>query len=156
MSRVIAVVACGFTLAACSTSLESQRPLPAKQSLWIESQPPGAEAKTSLGQSCRTPCGLEMQGMDEFSLTLTLKGYQPQTVSVRKDEADSSKLAPNPVKVELQPEKKRTALKKKPAVAAKPAPAHSASARPTQAPAPATAAPIAPTPAVEADAATYR
>src|SRR5947199_2796882 len=74
MSRVIAVVACGFTLAACSTSLESPRPLPAKQSLWIESQPPGAEAKTSLGPSCRTPCGLEMQTTDEFSLTLTLKG----------------------------------------------------------------------------------
>jgi hypothetical protein len=144
MSRVIAVVA-------------SPRPLPAKQSLWIESQPPGAEAKTSLGPSCRTPCGLEMQTTDEFSLTLTLKGYQPQTVSVRKDEADSSKLAPNPIKVELRPEKKRTALKKKPAVAAKRAPAaQSASAQPTQVPAPVTAAPIAPTPAVEAVAAPNR
>ena len=51
-----------------------------------------------------------MQAADEFSLTLALKGYQPQTVSVRKDEADSSKLAPNPIKVELQPVKKRAAL----------------------------------------------
>jgi hypothetical protein len=155
MSRVFVVVACGFTLAACSTSLESPSPAPPKQSLWIESQPPGAEAKTSLGPSCRTPCGLEMQAADEFSLTLALKGYQPQTVSVRKDEADSSKLAPNPIKVELQPVKKRAALKKKPAVAAKPAPAQAASAQPTQPPWP-TAAPAAPTPAVEAAAATNR
>jgi hypothetical protein len=94
-----------------------------------------------------------MQAPDEFSLTLTLKGYQPQTVSVRKDAADSSKLAPNPVKLELQPEKKRTALKKKPAVAAKQAPAQSASAPPSQPPAAETASPR---PAVEAAAATNR
>jgi hypothetical protein len=159
MSRVIAVVACGFTLAACSTSLVSLSSSPPTQALRIGSKPPGAEAKTSLGQSCRTPCELEVQAADEFSLTLALKGYQPQTVSVRKDPADSSQLAPKPINVELQPvparpAKKRAALKKKPAVAAKQAPAQSASAQPTQAQAPATAAPPAPAPAVEAAAST--
>jgi PEGA domain-containing protein len=154
MNRVVAMVACGFTLAACSASPVNLTSSPPTQALRIESKPPGAEAKTSLGQSCRTPCELEVQAANEFSLTLALKGYQPQTVSVRKDEADSSKLAPNPIKVELQPEKKRAALKKKPAVAAKQAPAQSASAQPTQPPAPATAAPTAPWP--EAAAATNR
>jgi hypothetical protein len=107
-----------------------------------------------------------VQAADGYSLTLTLKGYQPQTVSVRKDAADSSQpqLAPKPINVELQPVKKRIAPKKKPAVAAKQAPAQSASAQPTQAPAPATAAPVSPrpsapvwpTPGVEAAAATNR
>jgi hypothetical protein len=161
MSRVIAVVACGFALAACSTSLPSLSFLkssPPTEALRIESEPPGAEAKTSLGQSCRTPCELVVQAADEFSLTLALNGYQPQTVSVRKDAAESSRLAPNPVYVELQPvpatpAKKRAAPKKKPAVAAQPAPAQAAApAQPSQAPAQATAAPVAPAPAVEAAA----
>ena len=94
MSRVIAVVACGFTLAACSASLPSLSFLkssPPTEALRIESEPPGAEAKTSLGQSCRTPCELVVQAADEFSLTLALNGYQPQTVSVRKDAAENSR-----------------------------------------------------------------
>jgi hypothetical protein len=82
MSRVIAVMACGFMpcgfmLAACSTtmpSLDFMKSAPQAESLAIESEPPGAEAKTSLGQSCRTPCQLSIQPGSE---------YQPQTVSVR-------------------------------------------------------------------------
>jgi hypothetical protein len=155
MSRVVAMVACGFTLAACSTSLVRTTSSPPTQALRIDSKPTGAEAKTSLGQSCRTPCELDVQAADEISLTLALNGYQPQTVAIRKDTADSSQLAPNPINVELQPlpatsAKKRAAAKKRPAAAAKPAPARSASAQPVQAPVPAAAAPITPAPAVEA------
>src|SRR5262249_55902489 len=73
--------------------------------LTIESEPPGAEAKTSLGQNCRTPCQFRVQPGSEFSVTLTLSGYQPQTVSVRP-EADGAvavpRLAPNPVHVEAR------------------------------------------------------
>ena len=56
MSRVIAVIAYGFTLAACSTtmpSLDFMKSAPQAETLAIESEPPGAEAKTTLGQSCR-------------------------------------------------------------------------------------------------------
>ena len=153
MSRVVAVVACGFA----SSSLLRLTSSAPTQALRIESKPPGAEAKTSLGQSCRTPCELEVQAANEFSLTLALNGYQPQTVSVRKDTADNSRLARNPINVELQPvpatpAKKRAALKKKPAVAAKPDPARSASAQPAQAPVPPAAAPVTPGPASEAAA----
>jgi hypothetical protein len=123
MSRVVAMVACGFTLAACSTSLVRTTSSPPTQALRIDSKPTGAEAKTSLGQSCRTPCELDVQAADEISLTLALNGYQPQTVAIRKDTADSSQLAPNPINVELQPlpatsAKKRAAAKKRPAAAA--------------------------------------
>src|SRR5262245_45683994 len=88
MSRVIAVMACGFMLAACSAtmpSLEFLKSAPQPETLAIESEPPGAEAKTSLGESCRTPCKLSVQPGSEFSVTLALSGYQPQTVSVRPE-----------------------------------------------------------------------
>ena len=128
MSRVIAVTACGFMLAACSAtmpslSLDFMKPAPQAETLALESEPPGAEAKTSLGESCRTPCKLSVQPGSEFSVTLTLSGYQPQTVSVRP-EADGAvavpRLAPNPVHVDLQavaPPKKPVPKKKKPAEA---------------------------------------
>jgi hypothetical protein len=155
MSRVVAIVACGFTLAACSTSLVRLTSSPPTQALRIESKPAGAEAKTSLGQSCRTPCELDVQAANEISLTLALNGYQSQTVSVRKEASDTSQLAPNPINVELQPvpatpgKKKHATAKQKPAVAAKPAPARSASAQPAEAPVPAAAAPVTPAPAAE-------
>jgi len=156
MSRVIAVMACGFTLAGCATSLTSLSFVnspPPTQALRIESKPPGAEAKSSIGQSCRTPCELVVQAADEFSLTVALNGYQPQTVSVHKDAADSSRLAPNPINVELQPvptAKKQAGPMKKPVVAAKPTTARSASAQPARATAPAAIVPAAPAPVVEA------
>ena len=146
MSRVIAVMACGFMLAACSTtmpSLDFMKSAPQAESLAIESEPAGAEAKTSLGQSCRTPCQLSVQPGSEFSVTLALSGYQPQTVSVRPEArgatAAAPRLAPNPVHVDLQavaPPKKPAAKKKK-LVAAAVRPAATGpmgSAAPTHAP----------------------
>jgi hypothetical protein len=118
MSRVIAIMACGFTLAACSSistsSLNFMKSTPSSEALRIESEPPGAEARTSSGQSCRTPCELAVQTSGEISVTLALNGFQPQTVSVRPEapapaERDSEiapagpRLAPNPIYVELQP-----------------------------------------------------
>jgi len=158
MSRVIAVIACGFTLAACSTtmpSLDFMKSAPQSEMLAIESEPPGAEAKTSLGQSCRTPCQLAVQPGSEFSVTLALSGYQLQTVSVRPEVQGAGaapRFAPNPVHVTLQavtPPKKPVAKKKKPVVvAARPA------ASPPVASAASTVAPaITPAPSGSAEAA---
>ena len=141
MSRIIAVMASGFMLAACSVtmpslSLDFMKSAPQDETLAIESEPPAAEAKTSLGQSCRTPCQLRVQPGSEFSVTLTLNGYQPQTVSVRPKADDASaapRLAPNPVHADLQavaPPKKPVPKKKKPVAAA------ARSAAPAVAPAP--------------------
>ena len=100
------------------------KPAPQSEMLAIESEPPGAEAKTSLGQSCRTPCQLAVQPGSEFSVTLALSGYQLQTVSVRPEVQGAGaapRFAPNPVHVTLQavtPPKKPIAKKKKPVVAA--------------------------------------
>jgi len=170
MSRVIAVIACCFMLAACSAtmpSLDFARSAPQAESLAIESEPPGAEAKSTLAESCRTPCQLSVQPGSEFSVTLALSGYQPQTVSVRPEAQGANaapRLAPNPVQVSLQAvttSKKPIAKKKKPvATAARPAaPRPVASAAATAVPAPAPTATPAFTPAASsaeaAPSATY-
>jgi len=133
MSRLIAVVAWGFMLAACSArmpnlNLDFMKSAPQAETLAIESEPPGAEAKTSLGQSCLTPCQLSVQPGSEFSVMLALRGYQPRTVSVRPEAEGATappRLRPNPVHVDLQAvtPKKPIAKKKKPVATPTPAPA---------------------------------
>jgi hypothetical protein len=115
-------------------SLDFLKSTPQTEALAIESEPPGAEAKASTGETCRTPCQLTVQPGGELSVTLALNGYQPQTVSVREAEGATSKLAPNPVFVQLQPAaapsaRKPAAKKKKPVTAAvRPPPSATASA----------------------------
>src|SRR5260370_21754303 len=97
------MMAWGLMLAACSAtrpSLDFLKSAPQSETLAIESEPPGAEAKTSLGHSCRTPCQLAVQPGSEFSVTLALSGYQLQTVSVRPEvqaAGAAPRFAPNPV-----------------------------------------------------------
>jgi hypothetical protein len=166
MSRVIAVVACGFTVAACSASMPSLNFLsssPPTEALRFESEPPGAEVKTSLGQTCRTPCELTVQLAPELSATFALNGYQPQTISVRSEPGSgfsSPRLAPNPVYVELRPApaapttKKR--VKKKPPTEARRSNSPVASAAPSAPPPMSAAAPTSsPAPEAAASATNY-
>ena len=86
MIRAIAVAACGFGLASCTSMMPSfdlGASRPATTILNIESDPPGAEARTSLGGTCRTPCTMGVSVANEFTVSYTLDGYLPQTVSVR-------------------------------------------------------------------------
>ena len=160
MSRVIAVVACGFTLAGCASGFSWSpnfdflpKAEPVSTNVQFQSEPPGAEAKTSLGPSCKTPCALAVPAGKQFSVTFALAGYQPQTVPVEvtrpevlapEDSPVETILIPNPVSVELEPAPKAPA-KKPPKPAKKPAAAASAQApKPAAAPArPAAAAPAA-------------
>lgn len=137
MSRVVYVVACGLTLAACSGSAPNwgnifggaaPPPPPEAAALRIESDPPGAEATSSLGPVCRTPCALPIAGAGgNFAVTMTLPGYLPQTVPVQvlgpeAPDVGGGRFTPNPVFAKLEPSKpaKKKARKK---VAAKPKPA---------------------------------
>jgi hypothetical protein len=140
MSRVIAVAACGFMLAACSSmpSLDIVGSTPPVMTVRLESEPPGAEARTSLGPTCKTPCAVDLPTAGDFSVTFSLAGYQPQTVPVRlqpptdrvDDEVGGVPIAilePNPVYAELQragPAKRA----RRPQAAARPAPAPEAAA----------------------------
>ena len=84
--NVIAIPLCGLGLVACTgsdlSSFDAFTPKPTTTVLTIESTPPGAEARTSLGANCRTPCKLPIASPDDFTVSYALDGYQPQTVTV--------------------------------------------------------------------------
>ena len=82
-------------------SLDFFKSGPATEQLRIESEPPGADARTSQGQTCRTPCELTVPSGGELAVTVPMNGYQPQTMPVRAD--GKGGLQPNPVYVELLP-----------------------------------------------------
>ena len=136
---------------------------PATEILRIESEPPGADARTAEGQSCRTPCELTVPSAGEVAISFALQGYNPQTINVRAEapaaasyaEASSpARMQPNPVYAELTPsvpprQKKRTAPTKKNVAAKKASPSPSAS--PDSAPPPSSAPP----PAMQDPASSY-
>jgi len=125
MTRMIAVVTCGLGLAACGSwapsyplmpSFEAFQSKPATASLTIESDPPGAEARTSQGMTCRTPCTVTVPAASEFTVSYALNGYTPQTATVRPTTVTTTTYSqegpalgpvpafePNPLFVELKP-----------------------------------------------------
>jgi hypothetical protein len=145
MYRVLAVIGSAFALAACSSSsdwmnLDALKPGPSLDTVSLESEPPGAEAKASNGQTCRTPCALALPVDAASSVTFTLNGYQPETEKLEAitSTGEPPRLRPNPVVVELTPAG--------PAVAKKPAPKKPAAKKPASRPKPAAAAAPAPAP----------
>ena len=114
-------VASMLVLAGCGSSTPSWNFLPSLSggtsvSLTIESDPPGAEAKTSLGPTCRTPCILPVPAEREFTVSYALEGYAPQIVTVTPHLPERTRLepemggaaalpelSPNPVFVQLDP-----------------------------------------------------
>jgi hypothetical protein len=144
MYRVFAIIGGALTLAACSSSpdwmnLDALKPGPSLDTVSLESEPPGAEAKASNGQSCRTPCALALPVDAATSVTFTLNGYQPETerLEVIQTTGEPTRLRPNPVVVELSPAAPPSS--KKPAK--KPPPKRAAQVRPAAVSAPMTAAP---------------
>jgi len=110
-------------------SLDMFRSAPPTEVLRIESEPPGADARTAEGQSCRTPCELTVPSTGEVAISFALPGYNPQTINVRAEAppaasyaeaAPVTRLQPNPVYAELTPStpprkstpKKKVATKK--------------------------------------------
>ncbi len=154
MYRFILIVSGALALAACSSSpdwmsLDALKPAPVMDTVRFESEPPGAEAKTSTGQTCRTPCALALPVNSPITVTFSLNGYQPESESIEPIQNSGSlpQLRPNPVVVELTPaapppaKKPAAPSKKKPAKpAAKPSAAKPKPAT-ANAPAPMTAAP---------------
>ena len=118
-------------------NLDALKPAPIMDTVRFESEPPGAEAKTSTGQSCRTPCALALPVNSPMTVTFTLNGYQPESESIEPIAVtgNPTQLRPNPVLVELTPAPpppvKKPAPKKK--VSSSPA------AKPAARPRPATA-----------------
>jgi hypothetical protein len=112
MRRVIAIAVAGYSVAGCSSfSLDSFKPTPPTVQIQLESTPPGADAVTSLGPACKTPCAVAVPAPDSgFSVTYTLNKFQPVTIPVQViripgdfSAPGSTTVDPNPVVAELQP-----------------------------------------------------
>ncbi|WP_291687147.1 hypothetical protein [Bradyrhizobium sp.] len=110
MRRVIAIAVAGTSLAGCSSfSLDAFRPAPPTVQVQLDSIPPGADALTSVGPGCKTPCSVALPAPDSgFTVSFTLNKFQPMTIPVqviRGDSTDpaSTTLDPNPVVAQLQP-----------------------------------------------------
>jgi hypothetical protein len=155
MYRAGFVAICGLTLVACSSGSEIFKTEPQTLTLQFESEPQGAEVKTSGGQTCRTPCALAIPAT-ELAATFTLKGYKPQTIPVKVVPPDftsddkNPRFDPSPVYAELEPAvPPKKPAPKKPAAPRRPpatvAPAPDQAAPPPPPPAAASPWPTAPT-----------
>jgi len=161
MRRVIVIAAAGFSLAGCSSFSMGDyfKSTPPTVQVQLDSTPQGADARTSLGPGCKTPCSVSVQTPDTgFTVTYSLPRFQPVTlpVTVVRNPGDFSTAAsvnvdPNPVVAELQPAGPPPKPPRKRMRPKKPRPPKDAAAPPPPAdsafPAPATtAAPAAPPP----------
>jgi hypothetical protein len=147
MTRAFALLAGCLALSGCSsfTPGEWVPSLPASMptlpfgtgggiAVRLDSNPPGAEARTSLGPGCRTPCSVTVPVAEGFTVTFALAGFETQTIQVSAlrsgglgSEPVAVQITPDPVYAELAPAAApaSVATKKparpKPRAAAKPA-----------------------------------
>ena len=112
MWRVIAIAIAGAGLAGCSSfSMDSFKMAAPEVPVQLDSVQQGAEAKTSLGPGCKTPCTVSVPAPDAgFSVTFTMDKYQPATIPVQviRNSGDFNSsppvvMDPSPVVAELQP-----------------------------------------------------
>jgi hypothetical protein len=115
-SFVALLVVCGawafVWFAKSSPSPDAIQATPAPKSVTVttirlNSDPQGADATTSLGWSCRTPCSMELSVDGPFTVTFTRPGFASSTVSVQLEAgqpgASEAKFAPDPVFAALRP-----------------------------------------------------
>src|SRR5215510_1725371 len=145
MYRVLVIAGGALALAACSSSpdwIGGVKSGGMLDTVSFESEPPGAEAKTSSGQTCRTPCSLALPVESPLTVTFTLNGYAHESEKLEMIQAtgEPPRFGPNPVVVELSPAAQQPRATKKP-LAKKPAAKKPAAAA---ASAPMTAAPAQP------------
>jgi hypothetical protein len=159
MRTVLTIVACGLAVAGCASGSDALKSATPTLTLQFESEPAGAEVKTSNNQTCRTPCALAVPATDLMA-TFSLNGYKPQTVPVKLMPPDDQRadgeigmttqpprFQPSPVYAELEkavPARKQPP--RRPAAARAPAAAPAAQQQPPAAPAPSTASPWPPAP----------
>ncbi|HZR72650.1 hypothetical protein [Bradyrhizobium sp.] len=106
--RLIAFAVTGLILAGCGGTLF---PGAGTMDIALQSTPPGADAITSLGPSCRTPCTVAVPSpTEDFSVSFALTGFQPMTVPVRITRSVGGRFAPpftslnpDPVVAQLEP-----------------------------------------------------
>jgi hypothetical protein len=155
MRRVIVIAVAGASLAGCSSfSWDSLKPTPPTVQVQLDSVPTGADARTSLGPGCKTPCSVAVPVPDAgFSVTYTLNKFLPATVPVQViripgdfSTPASTTIDPNPVVAELQPAGPPPRAPRKTVTPKKPKPPKSTAAAPAGSPFPNLAQPAPPPP----------
>ena len=77
----------------------------------LDSHPQGAQAATSLGSGCETPCAMEISADAPFTVTFTHPGYAPAAVNIRiqpgQPGVSDPQFSPNPVFVRLAPQARK-------------------------------------------------
>ncbi|MBN8916662.1 MAG: PEGA domain-containing protein [Rhizobiales bacterium] len=74
----IGAMLCACLLAGCATVTRGT-----SSQVQIQSEPAGADVRTSTGFTCTTPCTMTVGRKDEFSVTFTKAGYEPEQVDVK-------------------------------------------------------------------------
>ncbi len=77
MRGILAVAVTGAFLAGCGTIVRGT-----EEDVVIDVQPPEATVMTSLGLTCVGPCVLQVKRKQDFTVTASAPGYDPQTVAV--------------------------------------------------------------------------
>ena len=83
MRRAFAMAVATISLAGCSSSSSSFNYFksdPPTIQVQLESNPPGADARTSLGPGCKTPCSVSVtppDGSTSFLVNYSMPGKQP-------------------------------------------------------------------------------
>lgn len=111
MRRVIAMAAAAISLAGCSSFSASDyfSSKPSTVQVQLESTPPGADARTSIGPGCKTPCAVAVTPPESgFTVSYSMPGRDPATVPVQVVHTEgglfssgTTKIDPNPVFAEL-------------------------------------------------------
>ncbi len=79
--RILAAIGLAASLAGCGTITRGT-----DESIAFLSEPPGAAVTTNKGYACpATPCSIKVERTDEFDVTFTKPGYEPQIVPVRTE-----------------------------------------------------------------------
>ena len=145
MRRFLVIAVAGAGLAGCSSfSMDAFKSAPPTVQVQLESAPPGADAKTSSGPGCTTPCSVAVPAADAgFSVTFTKNKFQPVTIPVQVvnipgdfSTPASTNIDPNPVVAELRPAGPPPKAVRKPMRPKKPKAAAAGSPFPTPTPAP--------------------
>ena len=84
MIKILVCVVAGVALSGCATITRGST-----DHVQIISEPSGADARISLGQTCVTPCTLQVSRKDEFTVTVSKPGFTEESVSVQTQVAGS-------------------------------------------------------------------
>ena len=82
--RMLTCAAAGLLLGSCASVTRGTT-----AQVQIHSNPPEAQAKTSMGHVCITPCTLQFSRKDEFSVLLSKPGFHSVEIFVKTQLAGS-------------------------------------------------------------------